>query len=140
MKVLDAIDLRMLLPLGPQVIMADAAYACPTEAWLSGKFWDWFHGMRWNLGLNNWTRRNDCDNFARAYAQAAADAHALTELGNEVEGLAVGEFYYFRAVDHGAHAIVVAVTENGLRFIEPQNGQFIKLSEEEINSCFFARF
>lgn len=118
--------------------MADVSYAKPTLKWLQGPFWDWFQKTRWDLGLSKWTRKNDCDNFARAYAQAAQDCHSLTS--EDSDALAVGEFWYHREKG-GAHAIVVAVTDQpGLTFIEPQNGQILKLTEQEFQSCFFVRF
>lgn len=94
------------------------------------------------MGLNKWTRRNDCDNFARSYAQSANDCHALTlqRLGEDPEGLAVGEYHYFSTKLNGWHAIVVAVTENGLTFIEPQNNRLLVLTSQELRSCVFCYF
>ena len=38
------------------------------------------------------------------------------------------------------HAIIAAITEQGLVFMEPQNGDFLTLSQGEIDSCIFLRF
>lgn len=135
---MTAAEIRLAMPLLAPVYLCDSTYGVPTFRWLSGPFWDWFWEYRTSLGLRVWNRRNDCDNFARAYCQAASDAHALTN-GNNDEGLAVGEFWY-RRENGGAHAIVCAFTDLGRVFIEPQTGKQLTLSEPEIKSCFFARF
>lgn len=144
MKVVTASDLRSKFNdcLICYRIAVDTDYALPTRAWLSGPFWTWFQQMRWNLGLTKWERTNDCDNFARAYAQAAADCYALTPWPDgspRPESIAVGELFYIRK-DGAAHAICVAVTESDLTFVEPQTGQFLTLDPEELASCFFVRF
>lgn len=136
---ITAYQVRQLMPPTALVIAADATYARPTVEWLQGDFWDWFKGARWKLGLHRWHRRHDCDDFARAYCQACADAWALTPGAEEVaEAVAVGEFYYNNAGT--PHAIVAAVTDMGLVFIEPQTSLALKLTDAEIKSCFYARF
>ena len=130
-------ELRIALPLSPPAIFADSTYACPKLQWLTGPFWTWFQKTRSDLGLNNWTRNNDCDNWARAYAQSASDCHALTS--DVTEGLAVGEFYYVQATG-GGHAIVCAFTDMGRVFIEPQTGKQLQLTPKEIETCSFVRF
>lgn len=117
---------------------ADDTYARPTLAWLQGPFWQSFRADRW-AKVGRYTRKNDCDNWARAYAQHAQDCHAASA-GNDDEALAVGEFFYTRADGLGNHAICVAITERGLTFIEPQNGAVLELTPAEIASCSFARF
>jgi hypothetical protein len=121
-------------------LTADATYAKPTLRWLRDVLWPYFKDDRHAKGLLTWTRRNDCDNFARAYAQAAADCHGANS-GDASEGLAVGEFWYV-GKEHvkGPHAIVVAFTDEGKVFIEPQSGQRIALTPEEENSCFLVKF
>lgn len=122
------------------MIMADADYAKPTTAWLRDAFWPWFQKQRFALGLHKWTRKNDCDGFARAYAQYASDCHALTS-GEGREGLAVGEFFYV-GTSHvqGPHAIIVAFTDDGKIYIEPQTGERLSLTPTEELSCFHVRF
>ena len=133
---MTAYQVRMAFPGTAIIITPDTEYACPTVHWLKDTFYPWFQQQRFNLGLNKWDRRNDCDNFARAFAQAAADCHALSN-GDDSEGLAVGEFYYHQAT--GGHAINVAFTDIGKVFIEPQTGQIITLKPEEERTCFFVR-
>ncbi len=119
------------------VIFADDEYARPSLAWLQGKFWDAFQRDRWDR-VGSYSRKNDCDNWARAYAQLAQDCHAAT-VGNNAAALAVGEFFYARE-DGVRHAIVCAFVESGLVFIEPQNGRVLTLTPSERQLCFFVRF
>jgi hypothetical protein len=130
-------QLRALLPDRAMVFFYDTSYACPTQAWLTEKFYPWFKAQRWGGNWDKWQRKNDCDNFARAYCVFAQDAHASTP-GNDAEALAVGEFCYFSP--GGAHAIICAVTDKGTIYIEPQNGQILNLTPQEIQTCFHASF
>lgn len=127
-----------------RAVLADTDYACPTLRWLQGPFWDSFQADRWAKGLRVWERKNDCDNFARAYAQHAQDCHALSrrtqDADSSTEGLAVGEIFYTQEKSGGGHAIVCAFTDAGRLFIEPQNGLTLALTEREIDSIFFVRF
>lgn len=132
-------QIRLAFPGCRHVLAPDARYQAPTLVWLRGPFWEWFRKERWAANLDKWTRRNDCDNFARAYAQAAQDCHALTTAGTE-EGLAVGEVFYTKA-GAGGHAIVTAfVGDAAPIFIEPQNNAVLPLTPDELSSVFFVRF
>ena len=142
------VDIRALFPVRTIVITSDSTYAKPTLAWLQGPFWTWYIGWRKELGLDRWTRKSDCDNFARTYSSAAQDCHALTitrqaaATGDPVtlEGLAVGEIHYFARDLGGWHAIVAAVTDQGLVFIEPQNNRRLMLTPDDLATCTFAYF
>ncbi len=131
-------ELKSKLPLLAPAYFADASYAKPTLAWLQGPFWTWFIAQRQAYGLNTWTRKNDCDNFARAYAQAAQDCHSVSQDPTNQEGLAVGEFWYHGP--NGPHAIIIAVTDKGIVYLEPQNNHQLILTPSEISSCFYVRF
>lgn len=135
--ILTAEQLRQLVP---GAFCPDQNYAVPTSAWLLKEFYPWFWQMRTALGLRVYSRRNDCDNYARAAAQAAEDCHSLTAGGPDAEGLAVGEFWYRKDSGEG-HAICVAIVDDGRRiFFEPQSGDELKLTSKEFASCYFARF
>jgi hypothetical protein len=120
-----------------RVWLPDASYTRPTLRWLQGAFWDAFREDRFNK-VGRYSRKNDCDNFARAYAQLAQDCHAMST-GRDAEGLAVGEVFYITRKGEG-HAIVCAFTDQGRKFIEPQTGRVIDLTENELLSCTFVRF
>lgn len=137
---MTAAEIRTHFPAWVPVLCADDTYAKPTVAWLRDKFWPWYVKQRFNLGLAKWERKNDCDNFSRAYAQNASDCHALTA-GESSEGLAVGEFWYV-GTSHvqGPHAINVAFTDEGKVYVEPQSGQRLALTPTEEQSAFYVRF
>lgn len=120
-----------------RVYFADASYARPTLRWLTGAFWDTFREDRFGK-VGAYERKNDCDNWARAYAQLAQDCHSIST-GSDAEALAVGEMFYTKRTGEG-HAIICAFTDEGRKFIEPQNGRVIELTESELISCSFARF
>lgn len=123
---LSGVRLNATLPL-----LYDASYACPAMRWLTKDFYPWFKAKLAEQGLS-YDRRHDCDNFARKFCVYAQDAHALTQGGPQDEGLAVGEFLYVSA-KVGPHAIVVAFVENmEMIFIEPQTGEVLNLTPEEI--------
>lgn len=133
-------ELWLLLPDNVAPFFYDETYAKPTNSWLFDKFYPWFKAHRWSGSLHRWSRKNDCDNFARAFCTYAQDAHARTS-GNDAEALAVGEFCYHASSNvQGPHAIVCAVTEDGLIFIEPQTGERLNLTPQEISTCFRVSF
>lgn len=122
-----------------QVLCYDTTYDLPTVDWIQNKFYPWFKKTRWNGDLSNWSRKNDCDNFARAFCVFCQDAHVLSS--GTADALAVGEFAYIANADvKGPHAIVAAFTDEGLVFFEPQNGQRLALTPLEIQTCFLVRF
>ena len=121
-------------------VIADGEYRCPTRDWVLGALYSAFKRRIDRFGLGEYVReRNDCDDFARRFAEHAATCHALTPDAGET-GLALGTFYYMPDDSEDGHAINVAVlrTEGGheLLFIEPQNGTELKLNITERRSCF----
>jgi hypothetical protein len=140
--ILTQLQLRAALPPTWRPFFADASYAEPTLAWVKNTFYPKFWEHRIQLGLKPYSRRNDCDNFARSAAQYAQDCHALTPAalqGTKAEGLAFGEIWYTKSDGTGLHAIC-ALYSGGLHFIEPQNGAILTLTQAEILSVNYARF
>ena len=130
--------------------VADSDYDLPSAKWFSKtfpkallKFWRKnklvkydFRGRRyifkWTLGVM------DCDNAA---AMAFSLAGVLNFKERKKNPLAVGEFWYVRGDGRGAHAINCALIQGRrLIFLEPQTCRQVKLSVEEIQSCYFYRF
>lgn len=119
----------------------DAVYAHPTREWFVGPF---ARAIRHNveqIGLDRYRAScNDCDDFANRARQWAQDCHALTSPESN-SALAIGAFFFRPAGGTNGHAIICAVvyTEMGwpvLVFVEPQTGQEIMLTPDEIRSCF----
>lgn len=120
------------------VQIADRAYSLPSSEWFP-KFNRWFRHQMAKLVGDRWNARFDCDDFARFFASFCQLANYQTNEAKRAEGLAVGELF-FRRDDGQGHAINLALTEKGVQFIEPQNGEFLELSESEKTSIWFVRF
>lgn len=131
-QVLAATDVWAALP---TAIMGDATYAQVNSAWLPG-FYDTFRSEIFRQGVTSWDSRFDCNHFATYYAALAQTQFYLSHFQSwtKAESLAVGTFWY--RVPNGAHAIVFALTERGLVFIEPQNGQEVTLTLAQRQSAF----
>lgn len=123
------------------VIIADRDYSEVTRSYLLGAYYSWFKTFLFG-GSNDvpitWHISFDCDDFARLFCALLQLAH-YKNAGSNTEGVAVGEVHYIRESGSG-HAIVCAYTDVGRIFIEPQTGQQIYLSNEEVASIFFVRF
>ena len=128
------------------VLFADESYILPEQWWVQTTFAQaWLTTMSI---LNTGTYRpltNDCDDFARlcaAYAQLLNNATIL-KLGITDASLAFGEFWFQSAT--GPHAINAYLyptgvhKEIGIGFIEPQTGQTLNLTPDEISSCSLLR-
>lgn len=111
----------------------DISYAKPSKSWLLNTFGSWFFSRR-----GKYSRKNDCDNFARAFCVFCQDAHAETSQPDEAA--AVGEFCYIRDDGTGAHALNLAFTDSGPTFIEPQTCKEVTLTKHEISTCFRISF
>lgn len=136
---LTTAEIAVFFPLWCPPFFYDTTYARPTNNWLFNQFYPWFKATRWAGNLDKWTRKNDCDNFARSFCAFAQDAHVPTT--NGADAVAVGEFCYVGSTHvQGPHAIVCAFTEDNLVFIEPQTGQRLALTPTEIQSCFRVTF
>lgn len=130
-------DIRSSFPSWTPVVFYDQTYAKPTADYLLNDYYKWFRGWLAGFNLSTWKRWWDCDDFALLYVAGCKIAHAQT-VGVDADSLAVGVFCYTSS--RGPHAIVTAFTDQGQIFIEPQNGQRLALTPQEISSCFSASF
>lgn len=143
MVTLDITELRhdVHLRFKPEkIITVDSSYACPSVNWIDEDFAKFF--MKYLFKRNwwrGWRPRFDCDNYAELYHAYAQVAHAQTGRKG-AEGLAVGIFAYIDE-ELGPHAInIVYTSRSTIRFVEPQRCEFIKLSQQEQQSCLFVYF
>lgn len=87
--------------------------------------------------------QNDCDDFSLAAMVIARKEYFNKFLDNRPVSILFGEFHYITNTG-GPHAINCFITGDKnqltLGFFEPQNGQIINLTQEEIASCTFWRF
>jgi hypothetical protein len=117
--------------------VGDNNYNMPTKNWIKLEFSPFFMGILKNLSLP-YSFKFDCDDYSSLYRVLAQICHKKSE-GNG-EGIAVAEIMYKPNWANGLnHAINAAYTDEGWVFIEPQGGQIIKLTEEEINSIYYVR-
>lgn len=111
----------------------------PTANWITNGFSQSWIGFRESLGA--WTsEENDCDDFARGAAFFAQLLHHNTEGRPKSSALAFGEFWYQQRDNRGGHAINFYVYRVGTNmhvgFFEPQTGQGVTLTKQEIDSCY----
>jgi hypothetical protein len=117
--------------------VGDNNYNMPTKNWIKLEFSPFFMGILKNLNLP-YTSKFDCDDYSSLYRVLAQISHRKSS--GDAEGIAVAEIMYKPNWAKGlTHAINAAYTETGWIFIEPQGGQVIQLTEEEINSIYYVR-
>lgn len=111
----------------PWATLGDRSYAQVDSAALPGLYQE-FRDEIFRKGVTKWDERFDCNHFASYYVALAqtkfylANFHASTP----AQSLAVGTYWYQSPA--GPHAIIVAVTERGPVFIEPQTGGELKFA------------
>lgn len=134
---MTATDIRSTFPAWTPVLLYDASYAKLQLAYLLDEYYPWFRRWLEGMGLGAWDRRWDCDDFALMFVAGMKIAHRKTA-GVSSESPAVGVFCYHSP--GGPHAIVVAYTDHGQVFIEPQTGKQLDLTSTQVSSCFAASF
>lgn len=138
---MTAVDIRLQFPQCGNIVTADRDYAEVKLSYLLGKYYSYFKTFLFGNRDESpivWSPKFDCDDFARLFCALLMLAH-FQSMGSAEEGVAVGEIHYVQT-GGGGHAIVCAFTDQGRKFIEPQTGAILNLTNEEIASIFFARF
>jgi hypothetical protein len=126
---------------GTWAFTPDSSYAVVNSAWLPGFFERWKADL-FAKDVVGWEGRFDCNKFASSYCAAAQLEFYRDKWGTRSPGqaLAVGEVWYQPDRSPTGHAIVTAITERGVLFIEPQTGREVRLSKAELASITFKRF
>jgi hypothetical protein len=145
-------QLKVDLP-NADVYITDGNYMAPKKSWVSGKlYFKLFSEWLWDNGLDTWKSHWDCDNFAFAFFTFAQICHSKTmklfenQGKRTAQGISVGVMFYKKGIDKsagekgGGHAINVVYTDNKVEYFEPQNGQFVDLTNDERESCWFVTF
>jgi hypothetical protein len=127
----------------PDTFTSDASYEQVRSEWLVAN-WSRFRDELFAKEVTGWDQRFDCNKFAAAFVSFVQMEYYRQNWGtwNKGQAAAVGEFWY---VPKGSkpgtgHAIVSAMTERGLVFLEPQTGRFLALTKEEQESVYFSRY
>ncbi len=91
----------------------------------------------------------DCDDFSRTFCTISQLYFLHTESNRFEQGISIGELYFKRDPDYSIipfespknHAINVVIIDTGeVIFFEPQNGQEVMLTENEIKSIYLIKF
>ncbi len=124
---------------------ADESYAVIRASALPAHY-DWFRSQLSNLGLGRWDQKLDCDNFAHLFrdltnARLYTDQWAGGSANAQSAAVAAYWFRIYRKTFLGGpipwgigHACNVLVTDEGVKFFEPQTGEILELSPQEIES------
>jgi len=121
----------------PFASIGGRAYAEVSSTWLN-QFYGKYRSELANLGIVKWDDRFDCRRFAGMFIELAQAEfyvkmfHAQTPANS----LALGQVWYRPEKSPTGHAIVVAFTERGRVFLDPQSGREVALSEQERNSIY----
>ena len=123
----------------PQVRTGDVTYAQVNSAWLK-KFYERYRADLSRMGVVKWDQRFDCRRFAGMYTELAQSEFFQESFHSSepAHTLALGPVWYLRDNGKGGHAIIVAFTERGRLFIDPQTGQEVELSTREVASIYLA--
>lgn len=117
-KVLNRWEVGAIMP---SATLGDSSYAQVDSAALPALYEE-FRAEIFRKGVTKWDDRFDCNHFAAYFAALAQTKFYLANFHSRTpaQSLAVGTYWYQSAA--GPHAIVVALTERGPVFIEPQTG------------------
>ncbi len=133
---------RKELPALPGSVWGDTGYAVVRRGALSSIYGN-FRSVLSHRGIVKWDGRFDCNRFATLYIAVAHTDFAVAAWHSSTgaQSLALAEIWYLQGGDRDrAHAIVAAMTEDGLIFIEPQTGKELVLTPAERQSIFLTKW
>lgn len=130
----------------PDARFGGMEFAVPALEWIRGPLNDFFRQRYWNEGLEKWTVKWECYDFARAFCVCAAECWALTPELPAVDAISIGEFFFIpdfnakvgRTTD--GHAICACFCDAGLVYIDPQSNDLWPITPAEFRSRYFVRF
>lgn len=135
-------SLSLPTALKPYHWSGDAEYAVVRSTALPSIYGD-FRSTLSDLGLVKWDARFDCNRFATLYIGVAQARYAVAawHSSTKAQALALAEVWYLQGGDATrAHAIVLAHTERGPVFVEPQTGRELTLTPAEQRSIFLCKW
>ena len=127
------------IPFSPPVYVAKTTYNVVSRDWAATSY-DTYRAYiaEGAMGVVAWDDLTLCTWFATSYsvwAQKQTQAYGWYH-SIPVPQIAVGVIWYTTRTG-GGHAINVLYTERGREYFEPQNGQFVTLTEQEVASIWF---
>lgn len=138
--VVSNFELNFLL--GGASFTGDNSYEHVTKAQLASVYED-FKKELFRKGIVHGDPRTfDCNRFAGYYVSLFQIwyANATWRSRGTAQAPAVGQYWYHQDSSKQNHAVVVALTDEGLVWLEPQTGQFLELTPAEKNSRFVQIF
>ena len=128
----------------PSIYAPDANYTLYSLNYIKGEGYEKFKKWLFRRGILGWRHTFDCDNYAEAFSVFLQTVHTKAQKGKDdnstKQAVAIGVIWYERA-GIGGHAIniVVSKIEDDLvvRFIEPQTGEELELTDTERETIFF---
>lgn len=135
-RTLDRIAIRQTLPV---TNFGDDVYAEVNSEWLKTFYRDYRSHLS-KMGVVKWDARYDCRRFAGLFTELAQNQFYTRAFhsGLPAGTLALGPVWYRPTNSQTGHAIVVALTERGAVYLDPQNGRELQLTPGERASIFFA--
>jgi hypothetical protein len=119
------------MQVGGLVYAGDSSYTVVRKDWLVD-FYPKYRDRLFKLGVAKADDSFDCNHFSYNFVALAQTDYYVTSFHDRIRGdtLAVGLIWYITRFGQG-HSIVMAVTEQGIVYMEPQTGQFVTLTESE---------
>jgi hypothetical protein len=153
-EILSIDDLNDVHGIQPCVgaVVADETYWAPSKEWVEDALlpaWKRFKGaMELEYG-----DRYDCDDFSKMFS-AFANLYYAKMRDNKAESLAVAQYLYETddkvltlpnglevTMPGGGHAInVLILPDKTALFVEPQSGEVVVLTENEMQHCMYVLF
>ena len=103
-----------------------------------------FWKVLYSQELYKWNSRFNCVHIANLFVELCQVQYANKDFNKSpnAEALALAEVWYHPNKNKKGedHAVVAIYTDNGLLFLEPQTGQFVRLTEEEKRSITYVRW
>lgn len=123
----------------PRANLGDDLYAEVNSEWLK-EFYRTYRSELSRMGVVKWSDRYDCRRFAGFFTELAQNRffNQAFHSGSPANTLALGPVWYLPDDSKTGHAIVVALTERGAVYLDPQSGREVNLTPGERASIYFA--
>ena len=126
---------------------ASASYEVVDYDWLVKSYHDIFWAKIFDESITKWDNRANCTIFTEEYVGILQKMYFRDHFHSfsKTERLAIGEFWYIPnpTAPLSGHSVVIAYTNKGVVFIEPQSRekiQLVNLTEADIASRILRKF
>ena len=135
----------------PSIYAPDANYVLYSLNYIKGEGYEKFKKWLFRRGILGWRPTFDCDNYAEAFRVFLQIVHTKAQKGKDdnstKQSVAIGVIWYERD-GRGGHAVNVVVSKIEdesverteslvVKFIEPQTGEELELTNSEKETIFF---